>query len=200
MARLGRCRGRSADFGAIVAFDRAGRRSVLRRLPLDNPARSAETIRREAQILAALASTDVPHPRLIVACEETDPLGGLIHIFEYIEGFSLWGAIPAILREGQRAVHAVGLQIVDAFAALARVDHTVVELESVGTGRGWVTRQPGRWHRQLAGYSVRDGFRGERLPVSRSSLSMARFANTPRPCGARVDPRRRAPRQCPHSE
>ena len=34
-----------------------------------------ETVRREAKILAALATTDVPHPKLIAACPSEDILG-----------------------------------------------------------------------------------------------------------------------------
>ncbi|WP_235490848.1 phosphotransferase, partial [Frankia sp. AvcI1] len=52
----------------LVRFDRGGLRFVLRRPPVHKRPDSDRTMRREARVLAALASTAVPHPRLLAAC------------------------------------------------------------------------------------------------------------------------------------
>ena len=51
----------------LLRFDRGGATYVLRHPPTHKRANSDETMRREARVLRALASTDVPHPRLIAA-------------------------------------------------------------------------------------------------------------------------------------
>src|SRR5215475_10234005 len=52
----------------LLRFGRGGERYVLRRPPAHKRKNSDDTMRREARVLAALAQTDVPHPRLLAAC------------------------------------------------------------------------------------------------------------------------------------
>jgi len=55
----------------LLRFSRDGVDYVLRRPPEHLRENSNEAMRREARILAALADTDVPHPRLMAACGDT---------------------------------------------------------------------------------------------------------------------------------
>ena len=55
----------------MLRFERAGRPYVFRRGPAHLRPISNKVILRETQVLAALAGTDVPHPRLIAVCDDT---------------------------------------------------------------------------------------------------------------------------------
>lgn len=59
----------------LVRFSRTDGRYVLRRGPWHLRATSNRAMRREMRVLAALADTDVPHPRLIAACPDGPVLG-----------------------------------------------------------------------------------------------------------------------------
>ena len=55
----------------MLRFSRSGREYVLRRGPRHLRPVSNKVILRETRVLGALAGTDVPHPHLIAACEDT---------------------------------------------------------------------------------------------------------------------------------
>ena len=59
----------------LVKFRRGDRWFMLRRPPRHPRMNGSETMRREARLLAGIANSDVPHPRLIAACPEEDVLG-----------------------------------------------------------------------------------------------------------------------------
>ena len=59
----------------LLRFVRDGRAYVLRRSPAHPRGDGNATNRREARVLGALASTNVPHPQLIAACSDTDVIG-----------------------------------------------------------------------------------------------------------------------------
>ena len=59
----------------LLRFRRDGRDYVLRRPPASPRPGADETMRREARLLAALAGTAVPHPRLVAACDDASVLG-----------------------------------------------------------------------------------------------------------------------------
>jgi aminoglycoside phosphotransferase (APT) family kinase protein len=139
----------------LLRFHRAGRAHVLRRPPAHPRPDSSETMRREARVLAALASTDVPHPALIAACGDEAVLGAAFYLMEPIDGFSATAAPLPLPHAGVAAMrHAMGLALVDGAAALARVDYRAVGLEGFGKPEGYLERQVPRWCRQLAGYAA----------------------------------------------
>ena len=148
----------------LLRFSRAGRRFVLRRPPPHLRANSNETMRREARVLAALASTDVPHPRLIAACSAEDVIGAAFYLMEPIEGFNPTAGLP-VLHAGDPAIrHRMGLALVDAIAALGAVDHRAVGLDGFGRPEGYLERQVARWRAQLDGYIELPGYPGPDLP------------------------------------
>ena len=62
----------------MLRFTRSGREYVLRRGPQHLRPRSNVVIMRETEVLAALAGSDVPHPRLIASCADVDVLGDAV--------------------------------------------------------------------------------------------------------------------------
>src|SRR6185295_5912831 len=59
----------------LLRLQRSGSGYVLRRPPPHPRADGNETMRREMRVLAALADTDVPHPRFVAGCTDTEVLG-----------------------------------------------------------------------------------------------------------------------------
>lgn len=142
----------------LVSFVRDGSAYVLRRPPLAKRPHSDSTLRREARVLAALAGTDVPHARLVAACPDVEPLGAAFVVTEHVVGVSLWDEGPPPWSEDVEVQHRAGLAVVDAFAALARVDVDAVGLADLSRSDGRPAARLERWRAQLASYG------GEPLP------------------------------------
>lgn len=144
----------------LIRFGFAGREFVLRHPPLHLRANSNETMRREARVLAALASTNVPHPALIAACPEDDVLGGAFYLMEPVNGFNATtGLMP--LHAGSRAIrHRMGLAIAQGAATLGGLDYVSLGLEGFGRPEKFLERQVARWGDQLKSYSDFAGWSG----------------------------------------
>jgi aminoglycoside phosphotransferase (APT) family kinase protein len=148
----------------LLRFSRGGRRYVLRRPPPHLRANSNETMRREARVLAALAGTDVPHPRLLAACPAEDVIGAAFYLMEPIDGFNPTGGLPP-LHAGSPAIrHRMGLALVDGITALGAVDPVKVGLAGFGRPEGYLDRQVARWRAQLDSYSELPGYPGPDIP------------------------------------
>ncbi len=144
----------------LLRFTRGARAFVLRRPPRHPKMNGSGTMRREARMLAALAGTDVPHPRLIAACDGEDVLGVAFYLMEPIDGFNVTMGMPA-LHGGDPAIrHKMGLALADGAAALGRVDHVAVGLADFGKAEGYLERQVARWRSQLESYSEYQGWAG----------------------------------------
>jgi aminoglycoside phosphotransferase (APT) family kinase protein len=148
----------------LVRFTRSGRDYVLRRPPIHKRRNSDETMRREARVLAALAGSDVPHPGLIAAEPDTDVLGAAFYLMEPIDGFNPAGGLPEPHRSDPAMRREMGFSMVDAAAALGRVDHEAAGLGDFGRPDGWLERQVDRWRSQLDGYLELDGYPGPDIP------------------------------------
>lgn len=147
----------------LISFARDGRSYVLRRPPLSKRKNSDETMRREARVLAALHGSEVPHPGLIAACTDTDVLGAAFYLMEPVDGV---GALPLPdhIAENPGQQRELGESMIDALAALGRVDHIEHGLADFGKAEGWLTRQVPRWRSQLDSYSEIRQYPGPRLP------------------------------------
>ena len=158
----------------LVRFRRAGAAEqtaistntgyVLRRPPIHKRRNSDETMRREARVLAALAGSDVPHPGLIAAEPDTEVLGAAFYLMEPIDGFNPASGLPEPLRSDPEMRRQMGFSLVDAAAALGRLDHEALGLGDFGRPEGWLERQVERWRGQLAGYDELDGYPGPDIP------------------------------------
>ena len=137
----------------LFAFSQGERRFVLRRPPAIPLATHDETMRREARVLAALATSDVPHPRLLAACADASVLGVAFYLMEAIDGFNATVALPEPHRSSPALRHAMGMALVDGIAALGRIDYLAVGLADFGKAENYLARQVDRWRRQLASYA-----------------------------------------------
>ncbi len=149
----------------MVRFTRSGRSYVLRRGPLHLRPRSNTVILRETQVLAALAGTGVPHPRLIATCDDPAVLGdSVFYLMEPIDGFNAGQELPP-LHAGDAAVRfEMGLSMADALAKLGAVDHIAVGLADFGKPAGFLERQVPRWLSELESYRQFHGYPGPDLP------------------------------------
>jgi len=148
----------------LVAFERGGHAYVLRRPPQHKRANSDEAMRREARVLQALAGSVVPHPGLLAACADTDVIGAAFYLMEPIDGFNPTTGLPEPYASDASWRHAAGLSMVDAIAALGRIDYRAVGLDDFGKPDGFLERQVGRWRAQLASYSELAGYPGPEIP------------------------------------
>ena len=148
----------------LVRFTRSDRAYVLRRPPVHKRRNSDETMRREARVLAALAGSDVPHPGLIAAEPDVDVLGAAFYLMEPIDGFNPAGGLPEPHRSDPAMRREMGFSMVDAAAALGRVDHEAAGLGDFGRPDGWLERQVDRWRSQLDSYLELDGYPGPDIP------------------------------------
>ena len=148
----------------LLRFTRGGRTFVLRRPPPHPREKSNETMRREARVLAAIAESDVPHPRLIAACPETDIIGASFYLMECIDGFNPTQGLPNYHQGSPEIRRAMGHSLVDSIAALGRIDYEAVGLSGFGRPDGYLDRQVERWQAQLDSYSTFDGYPGPDIP------------------------------------
>jgi aminoglycoside phosphotransferase (APT) family kinase protein len=149
----------------LLEISRGGTTYVLRRGPPHLRAKSNDLIRREIEILTALARTDVPHPRLIAACPDESVLGGAaFYLSEFVDGVNAAVDLPALHAHDAKVRHAMGIAAVDALARLGAVDHVQIGLGSFGHPDGFLERQVTRWTTQLESYREHAGYPAESLP------------------------------------
>lgn len=145
----------------LLRFAKGDRQMVLRRPPIHLRKNSNETMRREARLLAALADSDVPHPRLIAACADEDVLGAAFYVMEPVDGFAPVTGLPELHGKDPAVRHAMGLAAVDGALALAAIDHIAVGLADFGNPEGFLARQVGRWLALLESYRAFSEWPGE---------------------------------------
>lgn len=145
----------------LLAFERNGRRYVLRRPPLFPQYDGNATIRREARFLTALRGSDVPHPPIIADCPDPDVLGAAFYVMEHIEGFNAHDRrLPPPHADSAEIQRAMGFSLIDGIVALGRIDPFEVGLGDIGRVEGYIDRQVPRWLKQLADYSQYEGWPG----------------------------------------
>jgi aminoglycoside phosphotransferase (APT) family kinase protein len=133
----------------LVRFKRDEREYVLRRPSRHPRPESNATMLREAQVLAALRGTDVPHPQLIAACDDVDVLGCAFYLMEAVSGFNPTVAVPYPHAGDPTLRHRLGLAMADGAASLAGIDPFAVGLGRLGKLDGYLERQVRRWSAQL---------------------------------------------------
>jgi aminoglycoside phosphotransferase (APT) family kinase protein len=149
----------------LLRFERGGGSYVLRRPGGSPRPGAAEAMQREARILAALADTDVPHPRLIASCGSANVLGAPFYVMARIEGFNPALGLPHRFAEDAAARRRMGFALVEGAAAMARVDVQARCISDLGKAEGFLERQVDRWLGQLESYGRYEGWPGpNRLP------------------------------------
>lgn len=145
----------------LLRFERAGRAYVLRRPPRHPRPESHATILREARVLQALASTEVPHPGLVALCDDPDVLGTVFFLMDAVDGFNAGTeGLPKLHASRSEIRHRMGLAMVDAIAALGSLDSMALGLQDIGRPEGFLQRQVRRWRNQLDSYASFAGWPG----------------------------------------
>jgi aminoglycoside phosphotransferase (APT) family kinase protein len=149
----------------LLRLRRGGADYVLRRGPRHLRKASNDVMCREMRVLAAIADTDVPHPRFIAGCTDPDVMGGAVfYLMTPVDGFNPTVSLPALHAGSAEVRHEMGLQVADAIARLGAVDHVAVGLADFGKPDGFLERQVPRWQSELASYSQMDGYPGASIP------------------------------------
>ncbi|TCZ65482.1 phosphotransferase family protein [Roseicella aquatilis] len=164
----------------MLRFRRGAREYVLRRSPPSPVMDGNRTMRREARLLAALAGTVVPHPRLIALCDDPAVLGSVFYLMEVVKGFNATTGLPP-LHAGSAAVrHGMGLALAEGIARLAQVDHVAARLADFGRLDGFLERQAGRWLSQLENYRQYEGWPGPQVLPGVTEVAAWLGAHLPR--------------------
>ena len=131
-------------------------RWVLRRPPLSHVQPTAHDMKREFRVLSALADTDVPAPRPIALCEDSEVNGAPFYIMEYVEGTVPTDAADFARRfdEGQR--RRISEELVDTLVRLHALSPAEVGLEDFGRPQGYLERQVRRFSEQLSRAKTRE--------------------------------------------
>jgi aminoglycoside phosphotransferase (APT) family kinase protein len=126
----------------------ANRRMVLRKQPAGPILPSAHAVDREHRIMAALAATDVPVPRMLAYHAEPDVVGTPFYVMERLEGrvFSDC-SLPGVAKDDRPAMY---FAMADTLARLHRVDWKGKGLADYGRKGNYFARQISRWTKQWA--------------------------------------------------
>lgn len=144
----------------LLRFERGGRGFVLRRPPKHLRANSNETMRREMRVLAALKGTPVRHPEFIAGCPDETTIGASFYLMAPVDGFCPRDDMQAAHAANPAWRHIMGLEMVDAIAALSQVDYAAKGLSDLGKVDNYLERQVGRWRMQLDSYQEHAGWPG----------------------------------------
>jgi len=117
------------------------------------------------RVLAALADSDVPHPRFVAGCPDEEVMGGAVfYLMRPVDGFNPTVTMPPLHAGSTEVQHVMGLQAADAIARLGAVDHEAVGLADFGKPEGFLERQVPRWQGELDSYSQIEGYPGPQIP------------------------------------
>jgi aminoglycoside phosphotransferase (APT) family kinase protein len=120
---------------------------VLRRPPLVHVLSTANDMRREYTVQAALRDTGLPIAPTVAFCDDESVVGSPFYLMEWLDGIVFnTAADVAHLTEAQAL--AAAYELVDVMAGLHAVDPAAVGLEKFGRPAGFVERQVNRWTTQ----------------------------------------------------
>ena len=106
----------------------------------------AHMVDREYRVMAALADTPVPVPKMFCLCEDLDVIGTKFYVMEMIEGrVYTETTLPSQTPEARRSIY---LDLARVLAELHKVDIKAVGLETFGKPGNYYQRQVGRWSKQ----------------------------------------------------
>ncbi|MFH7323450.1 phosphotransferase family protein [Aeromicrobium sp. HA] len=121
---------------------------IVRRPPLGHVLATAHDMGREHRVMAALAGTSVPVPRMIAECTDESVIGATFYVMERMSGTAFQRASDLEVIGAERT-RAVTERLVDTLADLHAVDYQAVGLGDFGRPDGYLTRQVARWKKQL---------------------------------------------------
>jgi aminoglycoside phosphotransferase (APT) family kinase protein len=121
-------------------------RFVMRKKPSGTLLPSAHQVEREFRIIKALASTDVPVPRVHLLCEDAGVIGTAFFVMDLVEGRVMRDPMMPGASPHERAACYDSMN--DVLARLHKVDFRAVGLGDYGRPEAYVARQLARWSRQ----------------------------------------------------
>jgi len=124
------------------------RELVLRRPPAGETAESAHDVLREYRAISALADTEVPVPAAVLACEDTDVIGGEFYLMDRLEGDVVRDREPERFATPEHR-RQIGEELADTMAAIHTLDYEAVGLGDLGRAAGFTERQVERWGKQF---------------------------------------------------
>lgn len=150
--RLERIAGGQSNPTFFVSYP--GRRMVLRKKPPGQTLPSAHAVDREARVLAALAGSAVPVPRVLLFHAEPEVVGTPFYVMERVEG-RVFGSSDM---EGAPASdrRAMVMSYAQTLARLHDVDWQAAGLDGFGRPGGYFARQVARWGKQWEAERFRD--------------------------------------------
>ena len=144
----------------LVRFRRGDLDLVMRRPSAHPRANADRTMQREAAVLEALASSDVPHPTLVASCPDPEVIGAAFYLMEAVDGFCATVTMPDLHSDRRDIRHDMGLSLVEGAARLGRIDYREVGLADFGKPDDFLERQTDRWCAQLESYARHEKWPG----------------------------------------
>jgi aminoglycoside phosphotransferase (APT) family kinase protein len=129
---------------------------ALRRPPLVSNDPTSNNLLREISLLRAIGKTNIPHTRLVTACETAHVIGAPFELLEWHAGFTAKDPLPGPFDQDPAAREALAFELVDALATVSNVDWRSIGLGNFGKPEGFLERQVDRWLGQLERYRTRD--------------------------------------------
>jgi aminoglycoside phosphotransferase (APT) family kinase protein len=126
---------------------------VLRQRPVGPTLPSAHQVDREFRVMAALAGTPVPVPKVHALCTDPGIMGSMFFVMEHIDGRVLFDPRLPGLAPAERARIFESMNA--AIAAISTVDPDAIGLSDFGPRGGYVARQIARWTRQYRASETR---------------------------------------------
>ena len=133
------------------------RRMVLRKKPAGHILPGAHAIEREFRMLKALEQTDVPAPKALLLCEDTNVVGTPFYLMERLEGRVFHDCALANASPDER--RPLYFAMADVMAKLHSVDPLSIGLGDYGKPGNYFARQIARWSRQY------DESQSDRIPA-----------------------------------
>jgi aminoglycoside phosphotransferase (APT) family kinase protein len=125
---------------------------VLRKQPAGVLLPSAHAVDREYRIMATLAQTEVPVPRVRVLCRDPGVIGQMFYVMDHVPGRVFADRCLPGVTNAERAAMISDMNRV--LAALHRLDWRALGLTDFGRPEGYMARQIARWSRQFAASAV----------------------------------------------
>jgi aminoglycoside phosphotransferase (APT) family kinase protein len=128
----------------LVRF--GGREVILRRAPHGTSVKSAHDMRREFEVLSALAPLYSKAPKALAYCEDAGVIGAPFFLMERIPGVILRSSsLPLGVDLPPERIRALSEALVDGLAELHSLDVSAGSLAALGRPAGYAARQVSGW-------------------------------------------------------
>ncbi|MDC0223580.1 phosphotransferase family protein [bacterium] len=131
-----------------TVMEESGRKWVLRRPPLGHVLATAHDMSREYRVIKALAESDVPVPKVVGLCEDTEINDAPFYVMDFVEGVVVRDA--EIARSQSFSVRKkMGESLLGTLVSLHAVDVDQVGLGNLARKDAYIERQLKRWKAQF---------------------------------------------------